>query len=121
MPLCADQFELAEFGGALVSRIDGESDPARQFRECTGTKPSNRGILQAWNQNPKPFMWSATVEEMIKKIDRAQAKMEQIKPGSTQPTGKRRGLVCKLIYGTYHWQSRPPAQSRRQQSSRNAH
>src|SRR5207253_174498 len=44
----------------------------------------NRAIeafLQAWNQNPKPFIWSATVEEIIKKIDRARAKMEQIKPG----------------------------------------
>src|SRR5436853_2796557 len=55
----------------------------------------NRAIeafLQAWNQNPKPFIWSATVEEIIKKIDRARAKMEQIKPGSTQPAGKEKGL-----------------------------
>src|ERR1700756_3689837 len=72
MPRCADQFKLAEFGGALVSRIDGESDSARQFRECAGTKPGNRGILQAWNQNPRPFIWSATVEEIIKK-DRSRA------------------------------------------------
>src|SRR5213075_2553044 len=37
----------------------------------------NRAIeafLQAWNQNPRPFIWSATVEEIIKKIDRARAK-----------------------------------------------
>jgi hypothetical protein len=27
-----------------------------------------------------------------KKIDRARAKMEQIKPGSPQPTGKKKGL-----------------------------
>src|SRR5437899_11373575 len=56
----------------------------------------NRAIeafLQAWNQNPKPFIWSATVEEIIKKIDRARAKMEQIKPGSTQPAGKEKGLL----------------------------
>jgi hypothetical protein len=55
----------------------------------------NRAIeafLQAWNQNPKPFIWSATVEEIIKKIDRARVKMEQIKPGSTQPTGKKKRL-----------------------------
>src|SRR5207249_2661284 len=58
----------------------------------------NRAIeafLQAWNQNPKPFIWSATVEEIIKKIDRARAKMEQIKPGSTQPAGKEKGLLLK--------------------------
>jgi hypothetical protein len=28
--------------------------------------------------------------------------MEQIKPGSTQPREKRKGLSCKAIYGTYH-------------------
>jgi hypothetical protein len=48
--------------------------------------------MQAWNKNPKPFIWSATVEDIIKKIDRARVKMEQIKPGSTQPRGKKKGV-----------------------------
>ena len=29
------------------------------------------GFLSAWNTKPKPFVWTATVEEIIKKIDRA--------------------------------------------------
>src|SRR5437762_9173128 len=33
VPLCADQFKLVEFGGALVSRIDRESHSAWQFPE----------------------------------------------------------------------------------------
>src|SRR6267143_5631956 len=44
VPLCADQFKLAEFGGALVSRIDREGDSARQFRECSGSKAGDRDI-----------------------------------------------------------------------------
>lgn len=77
----------------------------RWFRELTekairrgsfGSVPDlNRAIgafLQAWNQNPKPFIWSATVEAIIKKIDRARVKMEQIKPGSTQPKGQKKRL-----------------------------
>jgi hypothetical protein len=28
-------------------------------------------FMQAWNQGSKPFIWSATVEDIIKKIDRA--------------------------------------------------
>ena len=44
-------------------------------------------FMQVWNQNPKPFIWSATVEDIIKKIERARLKMEQIKPGSTRPRG----------------------------------
>jgi hypothetical protein len=46
--------------------------------------------MGAWNQNPQPFIWSATVEGIIKKIDRARVKMEQIKPGSTRPRGKNK-------------------------------
>ena len=46
--------------------------------------------MQAWNQNLKPFIWSATVEGILKKTDRARVKMEQIKPGSTRPGGKKK-------------------------------
>ena len=49
-------------------------------------------FLTAWNEDPKPFIWTATVEEIIEKIGRARAKMEQLKPGSTRPRGKKRGL-----------------------------
>jgi hypothetical protein len=35
----------------------------------------------------------ATVEDIIKKIDRTRVKMEQIKPGSTHPREKRKGLI----------------------------
>ena len=46
-------------------------------------------FLGAWNQKPKPFIWTAKVEDIIKKIERARAKLEQIKPGCTQPRGKK--------------------------------
>lgn len=46
-------------------------------------------FLATWNVSPNPFVWTATVEEIIKKIERARAKLEQIKPGCTQPRGKK--------------------------------
>jgi len=46
--------------------------------------------MHTWNENPKPFLWKSTVEDIIKKIDRARAKVEQIKPGSTLPRGKKK-------------------------------
>src|SRR6266550_9427090 len=52
VPLCADQFKLVKFGGALVSRIDRESDSARQFRECAGFEAGHRGIYASLEQNP---------------------------------------------------------------------
>ena len=42
-------------------------------------------FLAAWNDAPKPFVWTAKVEEILRKIERARAKLEAIKPGCTQP------------------------------------
>jgi len=47
-------------------------------------------FLAAWNQDPKPFVWTAKVEEIMEKIARARAKLEAIKPGCTQPRGRRK-------------------------------
>ena len=67
------------------------------FVSVPDLKQAIEAFMQAWNQKPKPFIWSATVEDIIKKIERARVKMEQIKPGSTQPRGKKKGLICKVI------------------------
>ena len=40
-------------------------------------------FLAAWNENPRPFVWTAKLEDILKKIERARAKLESIKPGST--------------------------------------
>jgi transposase len=48
-------------------------------------------FLRAWNQNPKPFIWTASVGKIIEKIERARVKMEQINPGSTLPRRKKKG------------------------------
>ena len=48
-------------------------------------------FLAAWNEHPKPFVWTAKLEEILQKIERARAKLEAIQPGSTQPRGRRKG------------------------------
>ena len=74
----------------------------RWFRELTD-KAIRRGIfmsvpdlekaiedyLAAWNLNPRPFIWTATVGEIIKKLDRARQKLEAIEPGCTQPRRRK--------------------------------
>ena len=45
--------------------------------------------LSAWNEDPKPFIWTATVEDIAQQIARARTKLEQIKPDSTLPRGKK--------------------------------
>jgi transposase len=46
-------------------------------------------FLAAWNENPRPFVWTAKLEDILQKIDRARAKLESIEPGSTLPRGRR--------------------------------
>src|SRR5213595_1356194 len=60
------------------------------FLSVPDLKQAIEKFMEAWNENPKPFIWTATVEDIIKKIDRARAKAEQIKPGSTLPRGKKK-------------------------------
>jgi len=47
-------------------------------------------FLAAWNSDPKPFIWTAKLEDILRKIERARAKLETIQPGSTQPRRRRR-------------------------------
>src|SRR6266699_3171954 len=48
-------------------------------------------FLAGWNENPRPFVWTAKLEEILKKIERARAKLESMQPGSTQPRRRRKG------------------------------
>jgi len=74
----------------------------RWFRELTD-KAIRRGVfvsvpdlekaiadyLEAWNENPRPFIWTATVGEIVKKLARARQKLETIKPCCTQPRRRK--------------------------------
>jgi transposase len=48
-------------------------------------------FLASWDENPRPFVWTAKLEDILKKIERARAKLESIQPGSTQPRRRQRG------------------------------
>jgi hypothetical protein len=53
------------------------------FVSVPDLKPAIDEFLTVWNDAPKPFIWTATVHEIVEKIARARAKMEQLKPGSS--------------------------------------
>jgi len=74
----------------------------RWFRELTD-KAIRRGVflsvpdliksideyLMAWNEAPRPFIWTASIGEIVAKIDRARQKMEAIKPGCSLPRQRK--------------------------------
>lgn len=69
----------------------------RWFGELTG-KRIRRGVfvsvedlqaaieefLRAWNGDPKPFLWTATVDSIVEKLSRCKQTLEKIKPGCTR-------------------------------------
>jgi transposase/transcriptional regulator with XRE-family HTH domain len=47
-------------------------------------------FLDAWNEDPKPFVWTATVESIQAKLSRCRQTLEQIKPGCTAPRSRKK-------------------------------
>jgi transposase len=47
-------------------------------------------FLAAWNQNPKPFVWTATVDSIVAKLAGCRQTLEQIQPGCTIPKRRKR-------------------------------
>lgn len=60
------------------------------FVSVPDLKQAIDAFLAAWNEDPKPFIWTTSVTQIMEKIARARAKLEEIKPGSTLPRGKKR-------------------------------
>jgi len=46
-------------------------------------------FLDAWNSDPKPFVWTATVESIMKNLSHCRQTLEQIQPGCTQPRTRK--------------------------------
>lgn len=77
----------------LVERWFGELTGKRVRR---GTFVSVPDLIAAidefvatWNENPKPFIWTATVESIVEKLKRCRQTLEQIQPGCTLPRSRK--------------------------------
>lgn len=60
------------------------------FRSVADLKMAIDEFLTAWNKNPKPFVWTATVESITEKLSRCRRTLEQIQPGCTSPRTRKR-------------------------------
>jgi len=78
----------------LVERWFGELDSKAirrgVFRSVEDLKASIEGFLAAWNKDPKPFVWTATVESIVEKLSRCKQTLEQIQPGCTSPRSRKK-------------------------------
>ena len=77
----------------LVERWFGELTTKAVRRGCFASvddlKAAIDEFLKAWNDDPKPFVWTATVESIQAKLSHCRQTLEQIKPGCTAPRTRR--------------------------------
>jgi transposase len=59
------------------------------FRSVDDLQQAIKEFMSAWNANPTPFVWTATVEKILQKLDRCRRRLEQIQPGCTKPNRRK--------------------------------
>jgi transposase len=78
----------------LVERWFGELTSKRirrgSFVSVEELRTAINEFLSAWNENPRPFVWTATVDSIQEKLSRCRQTLEQIQPGCTTPRRKKR-------------------------------
>jgi len=47
-------------------------------------------FLATWNDHPRPFVWTATIDSIVAKLARCRQTLEQIQPGCTLPKRRKR-------------------------------
>lgn len=77
----------------LVERWFGELTSKRirrgSFVSVSDLRQAIEEFLAAWNKNPKPFVWTATVDSILAKLSRCRQTLEKIQPGCTLPRKRK--------------------------------
>ncbi len=70
--------------------LDNKAIRRGVFLSVADLQKSIQSFLTAWNQHPKPFVWTATVESIQQKLTRCRRTLEQIQPGCTSSKTRKR-------------------------------
>jgi transposase len=61
------------------------------FRSVADLEQAIEEFLEAWNSNPTPFVWTATVQSILEKLARCRRRLEQVQPDCTTPRSRHPG------------------------------
>jgi transposase len=78
--------------------LDSKAIRRGVFLSVAHLQASIEAFLEAWNKDPKPFVWTATVESIQEKLSRCRQTLEQIQPGSTSPKSRKRKAVAVWLF-----------------------
>jgi transposase len=85
IPTSASWLNLVE---RWFAELSGKAVRRGAFRSVEELQCAIQEFLTAWNANPSPFVWTASVEKILEKFTRCHRRLEQIQPGCTQPRRK---------------------------------
>ena len=99
VPTSASWLNLVErWFGELTAKAVRRSS----FASVADLEAAIAQFLDAWNENPNPFVWTATVESIQAKLARCRQTLEQIKPGCTAPRSRKKKIKSPVISRTPH-------------------
>jgi transposase len=86
VPTSSSWLNLVErwFGELTSKRIRRDS-----FSSVPELKPAIDQFLAAWNEAPRPFVWTATVDSIVAKLAKCRQTLEKIEPGCTLPRRRK--------------------------------
>lgn len=67
------------------------------FHSVADLEKAIADFMGAWNANPVPFVWTASVEKVLEKVQRCGRRLEQVKPGCTTPTKSSLSKASKSV------------------------
>jgi len=78
----------------LVERWFGELTDKRVrrgvFYSVEDLKEAIETFIETWNEDPRPFVWTASVESILEKMGKCRKVLEGIEHGCTQPSQRKR-------------------------------
>ena len=77
---------LAQPGRALVQGTDRQTAAPGVFTSVADLTEAITTWAEHWNNDPKPFIWKATAEDIITKVQRGRDTLHQIKSRRTTST-----------------------------------
>jgi len=59
------------------------------FHSVEDLQKAIANFMAAWNTAPSPFVWTASVEKILEKLERCRRRLEDVQPGCTRPRGRK--------------------------------
>jgi hypothetical protein len=79
-PLHPGRILVGEPGRALVRPAHRPDDPPQRPQERPGLEANTRKWVDTWNENPQPFTWTKTADEILHSLVEYLTKIRAIQP-----------------------------------------